>query len=129
MIHRSITVASIPPVMTTVPAVIRPALHQTLRQAQEMNLERAFSLLTGYEASSHASVRLFNLFQQYNKQWGLSFVGQRHICGFSTSVIQVFTFKSIYLIKVWTYNFKLGYLQLQVNVTDNDVHRRIEMKS
>lgn len=30
MIHRSITVASIPPVMTTVPAVIRPALHQTL---------------------------------------------------------------------------------------------------
>lgn len=78
---------------------------------------------------SHASVRLFNLFQRCNKQWGLSFVGQRHICGFSTSVIQVFTFKSIYLIKVWTYDFKLGYLQLQVNVTNNNVHRRIEMKS
>lgn len=34
MIHRSITVARIPPVMTTVPAVIRPDLHQTLRARQ-----------------------------------------------------------------------------------------------
>ena len=31
MMHRRITVARIPPVITTVPAVIRPILHQTLK--------------------------------------------------------------------------------------------------
>lgn len=60
MIHRSITVASIPPVMTTVPAVIRPALHQTLTQAQEVtSLTRDASYNRKFDfQSNHAKVSI-----------------------------------------------------------------------
>lgn len=65
MIHRSITVASIPPVMTTVPAVIRPALHQTLT-GSEIIKKKLLKVLKFHQIKTKQSGLIHYMYKTYH---------------------------------------------------------------